>query len=101
MSRTLIRFCGTTFLKTAVYNRLFRNRLETMPRDLWQGNYMNNLSRSEVSISLFVVSSDESRLQALFPDVTSGDLTSAVLHSTSEQAAINRPLAQEYVMTEC
>jgi len=44
--------------------------------------------------------SAESRLQALFPDVTSWDLVSAIRHSTSEQAAINRLLAQGYVMTE-
>ncbi|XP_020621423.1 disintegrin and metalloproteinase domain-containing protein 10-like isoform X2 [Orbicella faveolata] len=47
-----------------------------------------------------VYESPESRLQALFPDVTSWDLVSAIRHSTSEQAAINRLLAQGYVMTE-
>jgi len=44
--------------------------------------------------------SHESRLRALFPDATSSDLISAILHSSSEQAAINRLLAQGYVMTE-
>ena len=44
--------------------------------------------------------SAESRLQALFPDVNSWDLVSAIRHSTSEQAAIDRLLAQGYVMSE-
>jgi len=57
-------------------------------------------ARSKVSTSLFVFFSDESRLRALFPDATSSDLISAILHSSSEQAAINRLLAQGYVMTE-
>jgi len=47
-----------------------------------------------------VYESPESRLQALFPDVTSWDLMSAMRRSTSEEAAISRLLAQGYVMTE-
>ena len=50
--------------------------------------------------SLVAPFSDESRLQVLFPDVSSNDLISAILHSTSEQAAINRLRAQGYAMTE-
>lgn len=49
---------------------------------------------------LFALFSDESRLQVLFPDVSSNDLSSAILHSTSEQAAINGLVAQGYVKTE-
>ncbi|KAJ7339637.1 hypothetical protein OS493_006043 [Desmophyllum pertusum] len=45
--------------------------------------------------------SPEYRLQLLFPDATSLDLLRAIRHSTSEQAAINRLLAQGYEMNEC
>ena len=51
-------------------------------------------------MSLFALFSDESRLQVLFPEVSSSDLIRAILHSTSEQAAINRLVAQGFVKTE-
>ncbi|KAL9986011.1 hypothetical protein ACROYT_G000064 [Oculina patagonica] len=47
-----------------------------------------------------VYESYEAHLQSLFPDVTSWDLHSAIRHTTSEEAAINRLLAQGYVMSE-
>lgn len=53
-----------------------------------------NLRETDVNVSA------ESRLQALFPDVTSWDLVSAIRHTTSEQAAVDRLLAQGYVMTK-
>jgi len=55
---------------------------------------------TEAEIWEVVYESPESRLQALFSDVNSLDLVSAIRHSTSEQAAISRLLAQGYVMTE-
>ena len=44
--------------------------------------------------------SAEHRLQALFPHTTSSDLVGPLRHSTSGQAAINRLIAQGYLITE-
>ena len=58
------------------------------------------LYRTAYHLSVGFCVSVELHLQSLFPDATSWDLQGAIYVSTSEQAAINRLLAQGYAMKE-